>query len=507
MTRTQRTVSNSIWGMMQKMISLLSPFIIRTIIIKTLGADYLGLNGLFVSVLQVLNMAELGISSAITFSLYKPIAQKDSNTICALMNLYRKVYKCIGVGILFVGCCCTPFLSYVIKGEAPNGMNIYILYLMYLFNTALSYLLFAYKIALLDANQRNDIVNRTSIIVLTFQFSIQIILLLVYHNYYLYYIVTPIFTCVYNICISIIVDKKYPQYEAKGSLPPAMIKDLKMRVKGVLIGKFCSITRNTISSIIISATLGLVSVAIYSNYFLILTSVSSLMTVVVTAMSASVGNSMVTETESKNHHDFQRFTFMYAWISGWFACCLLCLYQPFMKIWLGEQLMLPFNMVVAFAFYFFVLTSGDIRAVYMNAMGLWWENRYRTILESLSNILFSLLFIKLFGIIGVLLGPMISLLIFNWGLSTIILYKYCFRNFNASIYFINYALYFVVVISVAIITYTLSQWLSIFTINIANLLVTLAVCIIVPNVLYYILLYRNKYTNDSIAFIYNIIRK
>ncbi|MCF0238149.1 MAG: polysaccharide biosynthesis protein, partial [Sphaerochaetaceae bacterium] len=145
MSRTHNTIRNSVWGLGQKALMLISPFIIRTLIIKTLGADYLGLNGLFVSILQVLNLVELGFSSAITFSLYKPIAEKNIPVVCGLMNVYKKIYRYVGFGILGLGLFFSPFLSFVIKGDVPSDINIYLLYYLYLFNTASSYLLFAYK--------------------------------------------------------------------------------------------------------------------------------------------------------------------------------------------------------------------------------------------------------------------------------------------------------------------------------------------------------------------------
>lgn len=443
MNRTHQTLKNSFWGLISKIISIFSPFIIRTLIINELGANYLGLSGLFTSILQVLNMAELGISSAIVFSLYRPLAEKDRDTICALMALYRKLYRYIGFGILGMGICVTPFLSSIIKSDVPNGINIYILFLLYLLNTSVSYLLYAYKSALLTADQRSDIMSKVYMIIMLFQYILQIIMLIVVRNYYIYYIITPICTCLYNLYLSHVVDKMYPTYKPVGNLSNYSIQDLKQRIKGVLIGKICIVSRNAISSILLSAMMGLVTVAIYTNYFLIITSLSSFTTVFITAMSASVGNSMTTESEEKNHNDFQKFTFIYAWITGVLSVCLLCMYQPFMKLWVGDKLMLPEEIVIAFTLHYFLQTSGDIKSVYMNAKGLWWENRWRTILESVSNIVFSWLFIYWFGVIGAVIGPMISLLIFNFGMSTSIMYKYCFPHFRMSYFFKQYLVYFI----------------------------------------------------------------
>lgn len=508
MNRTHQTLRNSLWGLISKIVSIFSPFVIRTLIINELGANYLGLSGLYTSILQVLNMAELGISSAIVFSLYRPLAEKDKNTICALMALYRKLYRYIGIGILAIGVCVTPFLSSIIKSDVPDGIDIYILFLLYLVNTSVSYLLYAYKSALLTADQRSDIVSKVYMVIMLLQYILQIIILIIFKDYYAYYILTPICTCLYNIYLSRIVDKMYPTYKPMGDLPDYFIKDLKQRVKGVLIGKICMVSRNAVSSILLSAMMGLVTVAVYSNYFLIITSLSSFTTVLITAMSASVGNSMVTESEEKNHKDFQKFTFIYAWMTGLFSVCLLCMYQPFMRLWVGNELMLSGKIVIAFALYYFLQTSGDIKSVYMNAKGLWWENRWRTILESLFNIIFSWLFISWLGVLGAVIGPMLSLFIFNFGMSTTIMYKHCFPHFRMSCFFKQYFVYFIVTalsggFAVLLINsyepFLSSTWISMLSAGLVSLLTV--------NIIF-VLVYRNcRQYSEAKLFIIHLMNK
>lgn len=172
--RTQNTKRNIIGGFLNKLVGILFPFIIRSIVIKVLGVNYLGINSLVTSILQVLNMTELGFSSAIVYSMYKPISEGDSEKICALMNLYKKVYRIIGLVILVSGVILIPFLPKLINGDIPEDINITIIYIIYLFNTVISYLLFAYKNSILIAHQRNDITTNINSILLVFQYSIQI---------------------------------------------------------------------------------------------------------------------------------------------------------------------------------------------------------------------------------------------------------------------------------------------------------------------------------------------
>ena len=206
-SRTKNTKRNIFWGVINKLITLVLPFLTRTVMIRTLGAEYLGLNSLFSSILQVLNLTELGFSSAIVYSMYRPIAENDKDSICALLNAFRKIYKIIGVAILAAGLSLLPFLPHLIHGSAPKDINIYYVYLVYLSNTAISYLLYAYKTALPNAFQRVDVISNITSITLGGMYILQIVILIGIKQYYPYIIILPICTVVNNIITSNYVDK------------------------------------------------------------------------------------------------------------------------------------------------------------------------------------------------------------------------------------------------------------------------------------------------------------
>ncbi len=157
--RTKNATRNIMFNGMSQMMNMLVPFIMRSIILNFLGMEYLGLGGLFRSILSILNLAELGVGSTMVFSMYKPIAEDDKDTICALMKLYRKFYRIIGLVILTIGLILTPFLPNLIGGEVTADVDLYVLYFMNLGSTVLSYWLFAYKNCLLSAHQRGDIAS------------------------------------------------------------------------------------------------------------------------------------------------------------------------------------------------------------------------------------------------------------------------------------------------------------------------------------------------------------
>ena len=501
MNRIRNATRNIIFGLINKIIVLIFPFIIRTFIIKTLGSDYLGLNSLFTSILQVLNLAELGFSSAIVYSMYKPIAEKNTKTICALMNLYKKIYRIIGIIIIVLGMLLLPFLKIFINGTYPSNTNIYVLYLIYLFNTGITYFLFAYKSALLTAHQRNDITSNVQTITYMLQYIVQIIILIKLKDYYLFVIVQIFITIINNIAIAIIANKKYPLYQCNGEVELKIKNEIKKRVTGLIINKICHTTRNSLDSIFISAFLGLKMVSIYSNYYSIMNAVVGIMLIINTSIIAGIGNSIVTETIEKNYNDMNKFNYIYMWIAGWCTICLACLFQPFMKLWMGEEYMFPYQIVILFCIYFYSLKMGDIRCAYSDAKGLWYENKYRAIVESIANIILNAILGKIFGVYGIIIGTLISLLIINFGYGTQILFKNYFVNQKISDYFKRHGIYAIVTFIICLITFYLC---SIIKLNgIIELIVKFIICVIIPNILYFIIYHKTKIFKESL----NLIKK
>jgi O-antigen/teichoic acid export membrane protein len=412
-SRSKYAKRNIISGTINKILTLFLPFLIRTVIIKVLGAEYLGLSSLFSSILQVLNMAELGFSSAVVFSLYKPIAEGNNEEVCALLFYYRKVYRLVGIVILFVGSVLIPFLPLLIKGSYPESINIYLLYGIYLTNTVISYFAFAYKSVIFSAAQKQNIISNIDSILAILRYGIQIVFLLCFRNYYLYIIWNLISTIANNLAIAHLTNKLYPQYKCEGILDRSRKEELTKQIKGLAIGKFSLVARNSFDSIVLSMFCGLVDVAIYSNYFYIYSAVGGLITVVIQGMTAGVGNSVAIESKEKNYMDFIRFNAIYNWIFGFCTVCLFCLYQPFMHLWVGDGLTAERVVMVMFCVYFYISQMGQVRGMYANAAGLWWEFRHLEIAEMIANLVLNFALGYFWGMKGILLATIVTVSAFS----------------------------------------------------------------------------------------------
>lgn len=504
MERKKNTIRNIIWGTVNKIILTILPFITRTAIIKVLGSEYLGLNSLFTSILQILNLTELGISSAIVYFMYKPIADNNERRISELLNLYRKIYRVIGLIILICGLIILPYLRFFIRGEVPNGINIYVLYIIYLFNTVVTYWLFAYKKSLLQAFQRNDITSNINTVLYIIQSIFQILMIIIIKNYYFYVIIIPIITSLENIICNVIATKKYPQYIPKGKLPKEIKKELKKKVSGLMVYKICTTTRNSLDSIFISAFIGLNMVGIYNNYYYILTAVKTFMSVLTSSMLSGIGNSIAVDSVKKNYDDMNKFNFMYMLIGGWCTICMLCLYQPFMSLWVGKEYMLDFTCVILFCIYFYSLCIGDIRAAYSDAAGLWWESRNRAIIESITNIILNVVLGKLFGLKGIIIATLISLLVINFAYGSTIIFKYYFKEQNSLDYYKSHFKYFTITLSISILTYFICLLIPLD--GIGQLIFRIIICLTVPTSLYIIVYRKNKYFKEMKNIIFEFIK-
>lgn len=489
-SRTKNTVRNIMAGLVYQGISTILPFINRTVIIWILGAEFTGLNSLFSSILEVLNIANLGFNTAIVYSLYKPIAEENEERICELLTLYKRIYNVIGTVILIAGIFIMPFLPYFINGTYPETINLYLAYFLYLINSVISYYLFAYKEALLIADQRKDISDNIRTIVNVFRYSIQLYVLCAFRDYYMYLVVSIGGTILTNCMLQCSTVRRYPRYKCISLKKITIEKDIKKQIGGLAINRVCDTCRNSFDSLIISTLLGLTATAIYGNYYYIYSAVYGIMLIICNAMSASIGNSIVSESIHKNYENLLKFEFLYEWISGWCTICLICLYQPFMRLWVGDKLLLSDKDMILFCVYFYAINMNNIRNQYISGTGVWWKLKESYLVEAIGNLLLNIILGKMMGITGILLATIITIVGFNFIWRTLILFKNYFEGENVGRFLIDHGEYIIITIAISFITYNICD--EVMILGIQEIFVKMIICLIIPNILYLIIYLKTK---------------
>lgn len=459
---TRNTRRNIVFGIINKIVLMVLPLISRSVINITIGAEYLGLNSLFTSIITVLSLTELGFSEALVYNMYKPIADNDQSKINAILNLYKTVYRVIGLCIFGIGLSLIPFLPKLIHGHIPDDVNLFAIYIIQLINTSISYFLFGYKQSLLVAYQREDVNSLINLIVQICLQGIQILVLLLSKNYYFYIILLPIFTIINNLCIGIMTNRMFPDAKCEGKLDGTTLSSIKKLVAGTFIQRACAITRNSLDSICISSFLGLAMTGIYNNYYYISVGLTSFLGIASTSLSGGIGNHVATRSVEENYDEFKKINFLYMIVSGAVTVFFICLVQPFMEMWMGKDMMVTMPIVVLFGIYFYLLKVGDMMSIYCNANGIWWENRYRALTETVANCVLNIVLGKFFGMSGIILATIISLFVCNVCWSTTILFENYFkRKGMLAHYFSSQAIYGVVTVAVCFIAYILSRKLII----------------------------------------------
>ena len=481
--RMKNTKRNVITGFLSIILDMLFPFILNTIVIRTLGVEYLGLNSLFASILQVLSLAELGVGAALVFSMYDPIAKGETFKVCALLRLYRNVYLSIGSVIVFAGAICIPFLDKFIQGDVPDNLNIYILFIINLANTAVSYFLFSYRTSLLQASQRIDIRNEIGMITSILMNVSKILILVLLRNYYLFCLSVPFFTIINNIIIWYITRKKFPEYRCRGTISKEEQREIRKRIFGLFINRVCEVICNSFDSIVISSFLGLTILGKYNNYYYIMNALMTVLGIIIYSMIPSIGNSIATETKEKNYNDFLIIQYGFSWLTGCACICLVCLYQPFIELWVGKDMLMDTKMIFLFGLYMYLVKSSEVFTAFRQAAGIWAKDKIRPILEAGINLILNVFLVKNFGVFGVLVSTIVTLGLIHivWG--SYYLFKEYFTEYSHIKYLFHLLYYFVLTVIGTITCYFICGLFDLS--GIPCILVRLGICLLVSNIIYF----------------------
>lgn len=484
MSRTEASIKNTSVSFIIQVGTILLNFVSRTVLIKTMGEQYLGINGLFGNILNMLSLAELGIGTTITYWLYEPMAKNDEERINVLMAVYSKIYNTLGIIILIVGIALTPFLNFFMK-ETPDIPHISFIYILYVIHMAMSYFV-VYKSTLINVAQKNYVVNSIKFIISIITIIVQIIILLLFKNYIVYYSCSIISVLLGNIVVTVKAEKMFPflKRKVKGKLTKAEKSELKKDISAIFSHNIGTFVLNSTDNIIISKFIGVIQVGLYSNYTMILHAVQKFLDLMFSSLTSSIGNLINSTDKEKSYEIFKNIFFATCWLVGFCAVCLYILFNPFITLWLGERYVFDTYVVFFIVLNFYLTFIRRPANTFKHCAGLFRNDRFKPFIESAINLVSSIILAKRFGIGGVFMGTAISTITACLYVEPYILYKH-FYNRNVAEYFVLLFKYTLVTISATIIICALSAPINNTTVF--SFIYQMILCIIIPNSLFYIL--------------------
>ena len=478
--RTKYSIYNSISSIVSSFTTMILGFLAQSVFVRILGFEYLGLNGLFTNILTMLSFFELGIGNAIVYHLYKPIANGDKKTVKALMNFYKRAYNIIAVIVFVIGMILLPFVN-IFVGKVTVDINVHFLFFLFLLSTVSTYLV-AYKRSILYADQKNYIVNIIHTIYTIVLNITQLLMLYFTKNFYLYLIVKIVCQLLENIIITVFANKYYPLLKEKNNekIDKDIEKDIFSKVKALLCHKVGSVVTNGTDNIIISKILGVVMVGIYSNYELLVRACTLMFGQIISSTTASVGNLLASKDRGKAFTIFKKIRFINFWISCFTATSLLVISQPFIKIWIGNNGLLPLSVVMVIVFNYFQKMQRHTYFAFKDSAGIWEEDKYVPIIEAVINLIISITLAKFIGLSGIILGTIISGFCYWFYSYPKFVYTKLFNRTYLDFFkeTIGYILLFVVI---ALSTLFVSNLISLNS-TLLQVIVNSCLCLLIPNI-------------------------
>ena len=502
--RTKQSLKNIIATVFCYIITLVIGFVSRSYFARLLGVEYLGINSLFQNVISVMSVVELGFGSAIIYNLYRPLSENNHTQVKSLVQYYKRIYSIIALLICALGLVITPFIPRIV-GNITVNINLYIVFWLFVIGTASSYLL-TYKRSVFYADQKNYTINIIHVIIYVISTFIQISVLIILSNYYLYLILNIFFNILENLLITFLANYKYKylREKVKEPLSHEIKQDIIKKVKGLLFHQIgASIVMGT-DNIIMSMTksLGVIMVGKYSNYIMIINNLNNFIGQIFTSVTASVGNLLLEENEENTYNVYKRILFLNAALCNFVCISVYVCIDPFIKLWLGNDYILPNIVIILIVLNFYIQGMKRTCGIFKNAGGIFYEDRFVPLVESIINLVVSIGLVYLWGVSGIILGTIISSMVhwlydfpkYVYG----IVLKKCLKQ-----YIWDYLPYFFIFIISIFITKIICNFIILNNIFIL-LLINIVLCIIIPNFIFLVIFHK---TNEFIYWKNFIIEK
>lgn len=427
-SRTKNASRNIAYSLIAQAYILLSNFIIRTVFIKTLGQQYLGISGLFTNIITILSLTELGFGNAITYALYSPIAKKDTKKIAKILSFYKKIYRYVffivaGAGVLLV-----PFLRFIIKIDELDldYYEIVKYYLLFLGNTLTSYV-FAYKSSLIAADQRLYVLKKYNLVSYSALVILQVVSLAVFCNYEFYLISQIICTLLYNVLTSRAAQKLYPYIGSETELEKEERKKIAKNTGSIILYKIATVIVENTDNILISTLVSTIAVGLYSNYYIIISALLSVSTMIFCSLTAGIGNLNTEKDSRKKLKVFNEVILLNSLLMTVSSVCLYACLDKFIVIWAGSDYVLDSVVTLAIISNYYIYGTLNPVCAYRDATGIFRQAKNISLVMALTNIALSIILGKVWGIFGILIATTISKLLTNYWYQPYILYRDIFN--------------------------------------------------------------------------------
>lgn len=489
-SRTTYTLMNMFSNFAGYGLNLLLSFVCRMVFVRCLQQEYLGISGLFTSILSMLSLSELGIGTAIGYALYKPVAEDDQEKIASLMKFYGTAYKAIGCVVAILGLCALPFLDVIIREQPAIPDNLYVIYLLYLFQSASSYF-FSYRGAILIASQRNYVMTTINYIVVIIQNVIQIAVLLLTSNFIAYLMVQIVCGFITNILISRKAKKDYP-YIAKKDIQPLSREDkwaLIKNVKALTVTKLSGLLVNSTDNIVITYFNGLVTTGAASNYTLLSGMLGTMLDMIFSSSSASVGNLLAKEDDETKYHFFKSLNLMSFWLYGWAAVGIIGVAGDLVHLLFGESYILPQSIPIILAVNFYMVGMMNVAGTYRYCLGLFRFGQYVLLVTAAINIAGDVILGRQYGLFGIFLATAVARLLTNAWYIPYAVFKHGLKR-NPVLYFMQYLKYAALLVMTTAISCLLCQMVR------GNLIFIviqkIVICTVIPHVFFYMAFHKTQ---------------
>lgn len=405
--RANKVLKNGIWGSIQQFITIILGFIGRTVFIRCLGADYLGISGLFTNILTIFSLTELGFSSAISFHLYRQLADNNQKEISGIMNFYKGVYRVVALIILVLGCSLLPLLQYIIKESPFDIQYIRLVYFIYVFKSVSTYF-FSYNFTLIQADQKNYLLTKIDIILHVIVSTVNIVTLVVFRNYIIYLVTEILIGIIGNYLKTLRVKKEYPYLDKNAKLSNKSRKKIWKDVRNIFAGKVSTVIVTSTDNLLISSIINVTAVGLYSNYSMIITYITNFLTQFTSATQASLGNMIAQESKEYSYTVLKRLTTVLYFVTSFCTASLLVLLNPFITAWLGEKYLLEVPIVIICVLNFYIQIMKTPMWFSVSGLGYFEEDRNIAIYGAVSNLLVSILAANAWGLFGIFFGTAFS---------------------------------------------------------------------------------------------------